>query len=356
MTSQALVIAALSQFLIATILLARHWKIGKEVKLLTIFFLCVCGYALKQTHTDEMQFGLIWWGTFVLSNSLVGLIWLFAISVMGEKRKLKPLHYIVAVTTLLLPISGELIHNLTGMDIRNQVGWTLIYKYFALLLELSLMSHAVWLTYRHWQADMVDLRRYWRMGVITICFTYIALVIIAVQLIGLDTQLVKTIEFSLLFFISLLFNVVSFSVNDLSVFTGHKPEKRLSTLKSLKDENNDDTQFNPKHIEAVLNAMLETKLYRKESLTITELANQLTLQEYKIRRIINNKLGYRNFNDFLNFYRIQEAKQMLSSDEYIGVPILTIAMKCGFKAISSFNRAFKELEGITPTAFRKGID
>src|SRR6185437_6741367 len=93
--------------------------------------------------------------------------------------------------------------------------------------------------------------------------------------------------------------------------------------------------------------------YRQEGLTIGVLAAKLDLPEYRLRQAINEGLGYRNFNAFLNRYRINEAKAALSDPSQKDVPVLTIAMDAGFQSIGPFNRAFKADTGATPTEFRR---
>jgi AraC-like DNA-binding protein len=96
------------------------------------------------------------------------------------------------------------------------------------------------------------------------------------------------------------------------------------------------------------------RAYRRENLTIGALAGQLGLQEYRLRRLINQRLGYRNFNAFLNHYRLEAAKQVLADPERADVPVLTVAIDVGFQSIGPFNRAFKAATGLTPTEFRRG--
>ncbi len=93
-------------------------------------------------------------------------------------------------------------------------------------------------------------------------------------------------------------------------------------------------------------------LYRQDGLTIAQLADRLGTQEYRLRRLINGRLGYRNFNEFLNSYRINEARDRLSDPEYSKLPILTIAMDAGFASLGPFNRAFKATTGMTPKDYR----
>jgi AraC-like DNA-binding protein len=99
--------------------------------------------------------------------------------------------------------------------------------------------------------------------------------------------------------------------------------------------------------------MTVERIYRQEGLTIGALAAKLELPEYRLRQAINEGLGYRNFNAFLNRYRIDEAKAALSDPSQRDVPVLTIAMDAGFQSIGPFNRAFRVDTGMTPTEFRR---
>jgi AraC-like DNA-binding protein len=96
-------------------------------------------------------------------------------------------------------------------------------------------------------------------------------------------------------------------------------------------------------------AMTEDQAYRREGLTLAELAKTLEVGEAVLRRLINQELGYRNFNDFLHHYRLQEASQRLASED---LPILSIALECGYGSIGPFNRAFRQRFGMTPTEYR----
>ena len=72
--------------------------------------------------------------------------------------------------------------------------------------------------------------------------------------------------------------------------------------------------------------MTEDRIYRDENLTIGALALRLKLPEYRLRRLINQRLGYRNFNVFLNDHRIEEARAALADPAQTEVPVITIAM------------------------------
>jgi AraC-like DNA-binding protein len=102
--------------------------------------------------------------------------------------------------------------------------------------------------------------------------------------------------------------------------------------------------------------MEEEKVYRQEGFGVAALVAALNVPEYRLRRLINQRLGHRNFSSFVNGYRLAEATAALADPAQADVPILTIALDAGFQSIGPFNRAFKAHTGMTPTAYRKQAD
>ncbi len=104
--------------------------------------------------------------------------------------------------------------------------------------------------------------------------------------------------------------------------------------------------------------MTEARAYKDPELSVAGLAARLAVPEYRLRRHINRLLGHRNFNAFLNGYRLAEVKSALADPAQRHLPVLTLALEAGFGSIGPFNRAFKEATGRTPTDFRRqhGID
>ncbi|WP_315715009.1 MULTISPECIES: helix-turn-helix domain-containing protein [unclassified Bradyrhizobium] len=106
-------------------------------------------------------------------------------------------------------------------------------------------------------------------------------------------------------------------------------------------------------VDALMRLMADERIYRQENVTIGMLATKLSIPEYRLRRLINGELGYRNFNTFLNAHRIEEAKAALADPAQAEVPVITIAMDAGFQSLGPFNRAFKAVTGVTPTEYRR---
>ena len=99
--------------------------------------------------------------------------------------------------------------------------------------------------------------------------------------------------------------------------------------------------------------MGEGRGYAQEGLSLASLAEQLGTPEYRLRRVINQGLGHRNFNAYVNGLRLAEAKRRLADPAERALPVLTIALDVGFGSIGPFNRAFKADTGLTPTEFRQ---
>ena len=91
------------------------------------------------------------------------------------------------------------------------------------------------------------------------------------------------------------------------------------------------------------------KLYTRTGLTIADLGESLSIQEYRLRRVINQQLKFKNLNQFLNNYRIEDACTRLRETN---APISTIALDVGYTSLSVFNKAFKERYKVTPSVFR----
>ena len=132
------------------------------------------------------------------------------------------------------------------------------------------------------------------------------------------------------------------------VLTPRRPAAVASVGERLPDGSEDAGQL------AALRRLMEhDRVYREEGLSIGSLAERLGTAEHVLRRLINQRLGHRNFNGFINGYRLADAISALSDPGQAEVSVLTIALDAGFQSIGPFNRAFKAKTGLTPTDFRR---
>ncbi len=98
--------------------------------------------------------------------------------------------------------------------------------------------------------------------------------------------------------------------------------------------------------------VITKKLYLESDLSLSKLSEMIGQSTQKTSSVIN-QYAQRNFNDFINYYRIEDAKRILSNPENKKFTISSIAFDIGFSSLSSFNSAFKKFEGTTPSSFRK---
>ena len=97
--------------------------------------------------------------------------------------------------------------------------------------------------------------------------------------------------------------------------------------------------------------MVEDKAFKNPDLTLKFLGDRFHQSPQIISMVINQKSG-KNFNTFINQYRIEESTKHLRDSKFEHYTISAIAMESGFNSISSFNTAFKKHIGLTPLAFR----
>jgi len=114
----------------------------------------------------------------------------------------------------------------------------------------------------------------------------------------------------------------------------------------------DDGPGDTPWIERLQRLMSDDRAYREPELSLADLAQRLGLPEYRLRELINRRLGYRNFPAFVNDYRLREVEARLAEPACDRLPILTLALEAGFGSIGPFNRAFRGRHGVTPTSFR----
>ena len=98
---------------------------------------------------------------------------------------------------------------------------------------------------------------------------------------------------------------------------------------------------------------MHNEIWRREGLTIGAMAEELALPEHRLRKAINQDLGFRNFATFVNGYRIDAAKDALAAPDRAHQTILEIAYECGFASLATFNKAFRSMTGETPTTYRQ---
>jgi AraC-like DNA-binding protein len=132
------------------------------------------------------------------------------------------------------------------------------------------------------------------------------------------------------------------------------PERELHNLKP-KYANSSLKENDKERLLKLLTDYLETeKPYLNENLTLKELADKLRISPNNLSQLINEGCN-KNFYEFVNEYRINEVKKLLSDPKYSHYSMLGIAFECGFSSKSTFNSVFRQFIGKTPSEYKKSI-
>lgn len=272
-----------------------------------------------------------------ISVTAPAAFWLFAHVWFSDSKEIGWRRWAIVGAFILLPVY-QIVHiRLTGQfSMPAWIGVRIGMVGFALA--------ALWLAWADRDNDLVEQRRRFRKSV--------------VWLIGGFVMWVNVIEmltdrngggFALRAITELAILISTFVVS-AALYGFANPELFGASIRPSPPDARPDT---PSALATRLQThMLAERPYRTEGLTIAALAAQLGEQEYRLRRLINGELGFRNFTAFLNSYRLAEVREALADPAQREVPILTIALDAGFGSLGPFNRAFREAEGRTPTEYR----
>ncbi len=269
-----------------------------------------------------------------------GLFWLFARTWFNDRTRLARSDLLIVA----LSVVNVLIMQLT-FTAKPTIFYVSAVMFRAGMLAFG--AAGLWEAWRGREGDLVEARRRLRLGIVGTVGLYVLAIgfaEMAVYNADAPRSVIAMIAGSIVF-ITLALCAAMFAARQGDLF-GAAALPDGPAARPLPCNNPLATR---------LLAFMEAEMpHRDERMTIAKLARQLGEQEYRLRRLINGSLGHRNFAQFLNGYRLAEVKAALADPAPREVPILTIALDAGFGSLGPFNRAFREAEGMTPSAFRNG--
>ena len=333
---------AFAQLLICGLLLLPYRNKGSSIVLFVLLMLSSAGYLLSSAYANANDFIILSVIGFIGGNALPGIFWLVSLKIFGDHHELNPKFYYIASITLILPTTINLLLYCLPLSLELSQSIKTHSNYLGLAIELAMISHALYISASNWRHDLVRERRYIRGGVITLSAIYILVVIVAEQILLIESSLLDVIKALGVVSLTTGINLILFKPKSSTLFES-------KVIRNDSETSSEDTQL----LAALITSMTVDKLYKEDGLTISSLAKNLSTPDYKLRKLINRELKYRNFNDFLNKYRIDEISARIKSDPKSQLPFLTLALESGFRSLSSFNKAFKQTHQITPTEYKK---
>jgi AraC-like DNA-binding protein len=216
------------------------------------------------------------------------------------------------------------------------VVWSLVPR----LVGLTLIVHALLTVYVGARSDLVVSRLRLRKGCLWAAGSYIFVELLAEAILfGSPARPVA----------SSLNAAATFVV--VFVLTAAAVRVRPEILKPQTAPPEDAPVLDPRLAGELRKLVEDEQVFRQEGLTIRALAERLGAHEYKVRELINDQLGFRNFNSFLNHYRVREAQKLLTNPDR-RLNVAEAAYEVGYRSLGPFNKAFKDATGLTPTEFR----
>jgi AraC-like DNA-binding protein len=303
-----------------------------------LFCLAAAAHTLTQLSTIELALGWAWPSLWALSVMGAGFFWAFATELFEDRRRLEARRFAPAVGLLALGLVAAM-----APPAASRILW-LAHN----LLGAALMAHVLFVITTGWRDDLVETRRRLRGPILAAAALY-ALSVIAVQILELlwrPADVLSPLAAAALLTLGLA-AIGALLQADPDLFAAMQRPAEASPP-SMPAASGDDVK-----IAAKLDRLMRVeRAFREEDLSIAALALRVGVPEYKLRRLINRQLGHRNFNAYLNQWRLAEVTQALADPDQRDVPISTIALDAGFQSLGPFNRAFKAETGLTPTAFR----
>jgi AraC-like DNA-binding protein len=324
-------------------LVFRDFRAAAAGRLAIAFALGSVAHALTATSGFAPPVTLWHAALIAISTGNVVVFWLFARVLFDDAFKVRRWHAApwAAVVALSL-INCLVLVPAQTLDPR-------IFAVAISVISLGFVALAVSQTIASWSSDLVEDRRRLRMFVVVTTSIYAgfnAVLQLFMPASG-SPGVLATANAAILAAVVIAIAYSLTRVSGETIFpTAERPA--ASAIAS-----NEQGAADRKLLDALMRLMSGDRIYRHEGMTIGRLATKLAVPEYKLRRLINQQLGYRNFNVFLNDHRIEDAKAALADPSQAEVPVITIAMDAGFQSLGPFNRAFKATTGVTPTEYRR---
>ncbi|WP_161635332.1 helix-turn-helix domain-containing protein [Aquimarina macrocephali] len=129
-------------------------------------------------------------------------------------------------------------------------------------------------------------------------------------------------------------------------------ESEVESSKRKQEENKEIYERVSKEIERY---MVEEKAFLDQDMTLKTFAKRVGVSSRSISKTIN-EMEYKNFNMYLNHYRVEEFKTLIESEKYQKYSNTALAKEAGFNSRASFYKNFKDIVGISPSDYFESLN
>lgn len=263
-------------------------------------------------------------------------VWLFAQALYQNEFKLMTWHWLTGLV-YTAPIFWIRLNGLEMLPLYP--AWLLGYVSATSFL---LAGHLSYVILKEWRDDLQHERRKSRLYFVALLVLVVGVAALAEPVLGRDS------------FISLrTFTILSIwpavAAGAFWLLSANRKALLFGSRQGSPEALNEKDQA----LYAKLKVALEEKeVFRDPKLGIVGLASDLGVTQHRLRSLINESLGFRNFSTFLAGYRMEAVLRAFEDDARSHKSIQTIAYECGFNSMPPFNRAFRAQTGRTPSEYR----
>lgn len=340
---------AFSQLLITSATFAQRKPVQCASRLMIALSIGISAYMLTGLPVMQSAHPVFLFILNLASISSPALFWLLSRELFQPQTNTQ-----VPITVVIL-IGTYLVLRMTGMSafedqiLRQQAVMQILFIYLPQLIMIALVSHACLAALQQMHEKEGEEAQSLPKSHIIFILTLGAIIfmIVSTSALGMGSDLIRALYFFAIFLAAFAFNTQLLRLEPmLAQLFIHG-----NTIKSPTALNQKEQQ----QYQRIMDALRKERLYARPGLTLRNVADALPMREYRLRDFINKTLGYRNFNQFINAFRLELACEKLSLPPNDKVLISAIAWDLGYSSPSTFNKVFKKRFGVTPSEFRKQI-
>lgn len=332
--------------LLAWLLSGHRRRIGLPAALFPPLALCISGFVIGNTPILSLRpAGLAGAAAHTVSGFTVIFLWWFCLSCFDRRFELKGG---VLGVGLVWAIIAALDRGLLG-DAFEDKGLSLL----LVALGFAIVGHLVWRLLAERQGDMVQQRHDARIMVAVLLGGMLFIDLAADALFGFAwrplafamTQNAMVLAFGIWLAGKLLTvraDVLIFGIAE------REPSRAEPAPQS-------GFRYHSE-LHRRLSVLMETeRMFLNPELTFAAFVAHMGAPERVVRTLVNHELGHDHFRTFLNHYRVAEARRLLGDQDRSGDKLINVALDSGFASLASFNRAFRAIEGCTPSEYRASV-
>ena len=172
--------------------------------------------------------------------------------------------------------------------------------------------------------------------------------------VDLETRIYNTIIYNTTSIVWFLLSVITLykALQDPFLFSFETKEEHKEKLENRRDRLSLDNEEYKDVLSAIEKRVIEEKAFLNPALNLKILSAELGFPSGRVSFVINDYYKS-NISDFINSFRIEKAKELLSDEAYSSKTIIEVAYEVGFSSKATFNRAFSKFVEVSPTEFRK---